>query len=82
MRPRPIALITLLCLFIALPLNTLKAMGQQPNPVYLSQFPSIDKVLNAMKTSDPRETAVRQMGAFYQLVEIIKTLSGSREFRG
>ena len=22
------------------------------------------------------------MGAFYQLVEIIKTLSGSREFRG
>src|SRR5688500_11698454 len=35
-----------------------------------------------MKTSDPRETAIRQMGAFYQLTEIIRTLSGSREFRG
>lgn len=82
MKPRLITLITLLSLFIALPLNTHKAVAQQPNPPYLSQFPSADKVLNAMRTSDPRETAIRQMGAFYQLLEIIKTLSGSREFRG
>lgn len=82
MRARPIALLTLLFLFIALPLNAFKTTAQQPNPPYLSQFPSVDKVLNAMKTSDPRETAIRQMGAFYQLIEIIKTLSGSREFRG
>ena len=82
MSPRPIAVITLLTLCFCFPLNTFKAAAQQPNPPYLSQFPSVDKVLNAMKTSDPRETAIRQMGAFFQLVEIIKTLSGSREFRG
>lgn len=82
MRPRPISLFILLSLFIALPLNTFKAKAQQPDPPYLSQFPSVDKVLNTMKTSDPRETAIRQLGAFYQLVEIIKTLSGRREFRG
>ena len=82
MSPRPIAVITLLTLCFCFPLNTFKAAAQQPNPPYLSQFPSVDKVLTAMKTSDPPETAIRQMAAFYQLVEIIKTLSGSREFRG
>jgi hypothetical protein len=35
-----------------------------------------------MKTADARETALRQMGALDQLVEIIKELSGPREFRG
>jgi hypothetical protein len=52
------------------------------NPAYLSEMPSVDRVMQAMKTSDPRETALRQMGAFYQLIEIVKTLSGRREFRG
>ena len=52
------------------------------NPPYLSEMPSVDRVMTAMKTADPRETALRQMGAFYELMEIIKTLSGPREFRG
>ena len=38
--------------------------------------------MSTMQTADPRETALRQMCAFYQLMEIIKTLSGPREFRG
>jgi hypothetical protein len=63
--------------------------GSQPapaarrfDPPYLSEMPTAERVLSAMQTTDPRETALRQMGAFYQLMEIIKTLSGRREFRG
>ncbi len=50
------------------------------NPPYLSEMPPVERVLAAMKTSDPRETVVRQIWAFYELTEIIKTLSGDREF--
>jgi hypothetical protein len=56
--------------------------GQPLNPAYLSEMPSVERVMKAMKTSDPRETVLRQMGAFYQLSEIISTLSGPREIRG
>jgi len=50
------------------------------NPSYLSEMPSVDRVLEAMKSSDPHETALRQIWAFYELTEIIKVLSGNREF--
>ena len=56
--------------------------AQSLNPPYLSSMPSVDKVKQAMQVSDPKETAVRQIGAFWQLQEIIKALSGHREFRG
>jgi hypothetical protein len=62
------------------PLTSLTA--QATNPPYLAQFPSVAKVKQAMQVADPRETALRQMGALWQLKEIIKQLSGSREFRG
>ena len=58
------------------------APTQALNPPYLSELPSVDRVMSAMQVADPRETALRQMGAFYQLIEIIKALSCSREFRG
>ena len=58
------------------------ARPQALTPPYLSEMPSVERVMQAMQTPDPRETALRQMGAFYQLIEIIKTLSGRREFRG
>ena len=54
-----------------------KKTGGPLNPPYLSEMPSVEKVMQAMKTNDPRETALRQMGAFYQLIEIIATLSGA-----
>jgi hypothetical protein len=54
--------------------------GRTFNPPYLSEMPPVDRVLAAMKTNDPRETAVRQIWAFYELNEIIKALSGNREF--
>lgn len=56
--------------------------AQATNPPYLAAFPSVDRVKQLMKASDPRETAVRQIGALYQLEQIIRQLSGSREFRG
>ncbi len=59
-----------------------KKTGGPLNPPYLKEMPSVEKVMQAMKTNDPRETALRQMGAFYQLTEIIATLSGPREIRG
>jgi hypothetical protein len=58
------------------------ATAQATNPPYLSQFPSVDKVVKAMEVADPRESALRKMGALWQLEEVIKALSGRREFRG
>jgi hypothetical protein len=52
--------------------------GKIFNPPYLSEMPSPDRVMQAVKTNDPRETAVRQIWAFYELMEIIRTLSGPR----
>jgi hypothetical protein len=56
--------------------------AQATNPPYLAQFPTVAKVKQAMRAKDPRETALMQMGALWQLQEIIKQLSGHREFRG
>lgn len=56
--------------------------AQASDPPYLRDFPSVDRVKQAMRVSDPRETALRQIGAFWQLQEILKVLSGRREFRG
>ena len=56
--------------------------AQSLNPPYLSEFPTVERVKKAMQVSDPKETAVREIGAFWQLGEIIKALSGHREFRG
>ena len=50
------------------------------NPSYLSEMPSVDQVLQGMKAGDSHETALRQIWAFYELIEVIKTLSGDREF--
>jgi hypothetical protein len=56
--------------------------AQATNPPYIASFPSVERVKQLMKVSDPRETAVRQIGALWQLEQIIRQLSGSREFRG
>ena len=84
MTSRPRLLIALLTLSFFQPAssNVISAAAQQLNPPHLSDMPSVDKVMQVMKTNDPAETALRQIGAFYQLEEIIKALSGRREFRG
>jgi len=58
------------------------ASAQQPNPPYLREFPSVEQVLKAETTSDPKKTALLQLQAFYELQEIIKTLAGPREYSG
>ncbi|HSS99326.1 MAG TPA: hypothetical protein VLK33_19965 [Terriglobales bacterium] len=58
------------------------ANGKSFNPAYLNEMPSVDRVKEAMTANDAHETAVRQIWAFYELTEIIKELSGPREFKG
>jgi hypothetical protein len=57
---------------------TVKLQAQTTNPPYLREFPSMERVTTEIKGADPMDTAARQMGAFWQLQEIIKTLSGLR----
>lgn len=63
-------------------LPTISAGAQATNPPYLSQFPSMERVTAEIKGADAMDTAARRMGAFWQLQEIIKTLSGLRWTRG
>jgi hypothetical protein len=55
--------------------------AQTTNPPYLSQFPSVERVKSEIKGSDAMDTAARQMGAFWQLRQIIETLAGPRFYR-
>jgi len=50
------------------------------NPPYLNEMPTVERVMEGLKTNDPRETALRQIWGFYELIEIIKVLSQDREF--
>ncbi len=56
--------------------------AQAADPPHLGQFPPVERVKEAMRVADPRESALRQLGALWQLQEILKALSGRREFRG
>ena len=64
---------------LALPIS---AGAQATNPPYMAQFPTVEKVVKAMEMPDPRESALRKLGALWQLQEVIRQLSGRREFRG
>lgn len=56
--------------------------GKPTNPAYLIDMPTVDRVKREVQGSNPQDTALRQMGTFWQLGEIIKEMSGPREFRG
>ena len=71
--------VLLVAALLALPIS---AGAQATNPPYMAQFPTVDKVVKAMEMPDPRESALRKMGALWQLQEVIRQLSGRREFRG
>ena len=55
-------------------------LAQDTNPPYLAEFPSVDSVMNGMKTADPDETAARQMAAFTWLAQMILDMAGPRQF--
>jgi hypothetical protein len=54
------------------------AVNRSLNPAYLSEMPSVDRILREIKAGDPQETAARQMGAFIQLGRMIADMSGGR----
>lgn len=72
-RPRVVAF-TLLAAILFLS----KLFAQGNAPAYLAEMPSVDKVMQAMRTSDPDETAARQMAAFTHLKNMIEKLAGPR----
>jgi len=49
-------------------------VAQATSPPYLAEMPSVDRVMRAMQSSDPDETAARQMAALIQLQTINQKL--------
>ena len=76
--PTAALILCLLQLVYSSPLSSITP--QITDPPYIRELPSVEKVMQVMKTADPKETALRQIGAFYQLEEIIKALSGPWRF--
>jgi hypothetical protein len=58
------------------------AAAQVPDPSYLRRMPSSARVEAAVQGTDRVDTAARQMGAFWQLMEVIKALAGPRNASG
>lgn len=55
--------------------------AQGTNPPYLSEIPSVERILREIKGGSPDETAARQMGTFLQFKGMIETMAGGRRYR-
>ena len=66
-------------LFFLILLSTLDA--QTIKTPYLAQFPAIERVRNEIKGKDATDTAAKHVGAFWQLQNIVKEMSGGRQYR-
>lgn len=75
--PRPFA--TLIAALVLCPVAGVAAQGL--NPPYLSEFPSVERVMADMKTGDPDETAARRMGTFLQFQKFIKDMADLRFYQ-
>jgi hypothetical protein len=53
-----------------------RLFAQASAPAYLAVMPSVERVIETMRTSDPGETAARQMAAFTHLKNTIEKLAG------
>src|SRR5215472_4402331 len=51
------------------------AHAQAPNPLYLREMPSEERILREVKGSDVIDTSARQFGAFEQLQKVIRDLA-------
>jgi hypothetical protein len=86
MKPR-IAVLPIVALAAGLQAATVVAQTSSPkppqatNPPYLSQFPPVGRVQAQIKGKDAMDTAARQMGAFWQLLQVIQELAGQRFYR-
>jgi len=66
---------------IILALAVLNTVAGAQNLAYLKEFPSVDQVLKAETTGDPKQTAVLQLTALAELKELVKVLAGDRQYR-
>jgi hypothetical protein len=71
MNPRLIMALVLVAILLLGPLNTTNAQTQTPNPLYLREMPTEEKVLHDVRGVDPLDAAARQSGAFQQFNQII-----------
>jgi len=55
-----------------------RLFAQASAPAYLAEMPSVERVIETMRTSDPDESAARQMAAFTHLKNMIEKLAGPR----
>ncbi len=55
--------------------------AQATNPPDLKQMPTVERIKTEIKGKDEMETAARQMGAFWQLQQIVEALAGPRFYR-
>ena len=65
---------------ISLPL-TVTPGAQATNPPYLREMPATERVRTEVRGEDAMDTAARQMGAFWQLMQIVQELAGQRLYR-
>jgi hypothetical protein len=56
--------------------------GTPFNPPYIAEFPSASYVVQAMAIGVPKDNLMRDMGALYQLSEVINVLSAQRGTSG
>jgi hypothetical protein len=68
MKPRTLFILVILS-------QAITANPQAPNPLYLREMPSEQKVLREIQGNDPIDTAARQAGAFDQLRNILCDLA-------
>lgn len=71
----PTAFVTALMVFFSW------SSARATSPPYLTQFPSVERVKAEIQGANAMETAARQMGAFWQLQEMIKDAAGPRFYR-
>ena len=55
--------------------------AQATDPAYIEHMPTVERVMADVQGSDPRDTAAKQMGAFWQLQQMIEELAGDRRWR-
>ena len=72
----------LVTLMVALVTVHSVAGAQVPNPPYLSEMPSVERVMHEVTGTDAKKTALLQIEALNELQEIVKALSGPREYAG
>jgi hypothetical protein len=71
MKPRTFLALVVLSL-------TITTNAQAPNPLYLREMPSEEKVVREIQGSDPIDTIARQAGTFDQLRSIIQDLASAQ----